>query len=415
MKDIRFHRSALVFLALVSLTPELIPCTIAVVSGKATPDGRPLVWKNRDSDVLQSKLVYVASVRYPFLGLVNARDSQAENVWAGVNAAGFVIMNSASTDLGVTAESGEENGRFMARALGECGLVGDFERLLQWTNGRRDTAANFGVMDAEGRACLFETGRDGFVRFDAADPRVAPLGYVVRTNFALTAAKPGGGGGYGRFDRVARLFQAARTENRLSHRFLLLEAARDLANEKIGSYPLQGPVKGTLADPVYIHTNDTLNRYITGFAAVFHGVTRKDKAYLTSMWVMLGQPVASLALPVWPVAPAVPLALTGEGTAPLDDVAQDIRSFLYPDQRPNMHQYLNVSRLRLYRDAGVPALRAGIEEEVLKRTAKVEAEWDKKKPSLKEIMEFEGGLAAWAYDRFRSAFSELARPAAQRE
>ena len=33
-------------------------CTTAVVSGKATADGRPLLWKNRDADDLHNQAVY---------------------------------------------------------------------------------------------------------------------------------------------------------------------------------------------------------------------------------------------------------------------------------------------------------------------------------------------------------------------
>ncbi len=401
-------RRCLLFVVLSLIWPlaGAFPCTIAVVSGKATTDGRPLVWKNRDTDVLNNKVVFLATGRIPFLALVNADDNRAESAWAGVNAAGFVIMNSLSADLGETSASGDANGSFMARALAECATVREFERLLDRTNGRRDTAANFGVMDAAGTACLFETGRSGYVRFDAADPRVAPQGYILRTNFALTAAKRTGGG-YNRFDRVTRLFQAARAENRLGLPFILQEAARDLVNEKIASDPLQGPVEGTPADPRYVHTNDTINRYMTSFAAVFHGVTARDKAYMTSMWVMLGPPIASVAVPVWAAAPAVPLVLTGEATAPLDDVAQDIRRYLYPDQRPNMNQYLNVTRLRTYRTTGVLARTLEIENQVLDRAARAEAEWLRKKPSLLQMMSFEGGLAAWAYEGFSSAFAGL--------
>ncbi len=389
------------------------PCTIAVVSGKATPDGRPIIWKNRDSDTQNNKVLCFTGGRYPFLGLVNTNNTQ-EGVTAGVNAAGFVIMNSAAPDLFETPTSGEENTLFMSRALAECATVLDFERLLERTNDRRDTAANFGVMDADGNACLFETGSSAFVKFDAADPRVAPQGYILRTNFTLTATNRTGGG-YNRFDRVAHLFQAARAENRLTCRFILQEAARDLVNDKISSYPLDGPIRGTRTDPLYVHTNDTLNRYITSFAAVFHGVGKRDKVYLTMMWVILGQPVTSLAVPVWPAAPAVPLALTGEATAPLDDIAQAIRRYLYPDQRPNMNQYLNVTRLRTYHGDGVLAQTAKIENELLGRVAKEDAKWDRQKPSLREMMKFEGELASWAYESFRSAFAGLTVAGSPRE
>ncbi|OGD24779.1 MAG: hypothetical protein A2Y56_02505 [Candidatus Aminicenantes bacterium RBG_13_63_10] len=402
-------------LALVCSLVPLTPCTIAVVSGKATPDGRPILWKNRDSDVLTNKVVYITRGRYPFLALVNADDSQGQRIWAGANRAGFAIMNSLSEDLDNVSGGGRENGLFMRYALTECATVRDFERLLQKTDGRRLTAANFGVMDAEGNACLFETGRKSFVKFDAADPRLAPQGYILRTNFAFTASSKIPGGGYNRFERVARLFQTARNENRLTCPFILQEAARDLVNEKISSYPLDGPVRGTDSNPLYAHTNDTLNRYTTGFAAVFHGVARKDQAYLTTLWVMLGQPVTSLAVPLWVVAPAVPLALTGDKTAPWDDTAQEVRRFLYPDQRRNMNQYLNVTRLRTFGRAGVLRRTLDIENEVWAQAAKKQAEWARTKPTLRVMIEFEGKLASWAFDRYRSAFAGLKSAAASSE
>lgn len=410
MLDIRFRRLRgllAVLPAAFCLAAPLRPCTIAVVSGKATPDGRPLIWKNRDAAVRNNKLVYLNRSPHPFLALVNANDKTGEDVWAGVNREGFVIMNSQSSDLGDGRTAGGDNGAFMSYALAECATVRDFERLLQRTNGRRDTAANFGVMDAAGNACLFETGPRSFVKFDAADPRVAPQGYVLRTNFALTASDKDAGGGYNRFDRVSRLFRAARDENRLTCKFILQEAARDLVNEKIDSDPLSGPVRGSAVDPLYVHTNDTINRYVTSFAAVFQGVTRPDQAYLTTLWALLGQPVTSVAVPVWAGAPAVPLALTGEGTAPLDDLAQEIRRYLYPDQRPNMNQYLNVTRLRTYGRTGVLAKTMEIEDSLLSRAAKQAAEWSRRKPSTREIMEFEGNLASWALDSYKAAFAGI--------
>ena len=31
-------------------------CTVAVLSGKSTPDGRPMIWKNRDSGFTNNAL-----------------------------------------------------------------------------------------------------------------------------------------------------------------------------------------------------------------------------------------------------------------------------------------------------------------------------------------------------------------------
>jgi hypothetical protein len=57
------------------------PCTTAVVSGKATNDGRPLLLKNRDADALQNKLVYFSDGKYRFIGLVNSEDKENKEVW----------------------------------------------------------------------------------------------------------------------------------------------------------------------------------------------------------------------------------------------------------------------------------------------------------------------------------------------
>ena len=72
-------------------------CTVAVVSGKATIDGRPLLWKNRDTSNLDNEVAYFDDGKYPYIGVINAGDRT--QVWMGVNSAGFCIMNSESQDL----------------------------------------------------------------------------------------------------------------------------------------------------------------------------------------------------------------------------------------------------------------------------------------------------------------------------
>ena len=54
--------------AIVSLgsAGPLSACTSAVISGKVTPDGRPLLWKNRDTDFPQNSVRYFSGGRYPF-------------------------------------------------------------------------------------------------------------------------------------------------------------------------------------------------------------------------------------------------------------------------------------------------------------------------------------------------------------
>ncbi len=382
-------------------------CTVAVISGKATFDGRPLLWKNRDASAVDNKIVYLKGPKYEFIGLINATDKEASSVWAGINSEGFAIINAASSDLADDEKGGAENGRFMRRALGECASVADFEKLLQETKGQRSVAANFGIIDAFGQASFFETSKDSFVKFDANDVRVAPFGYIVRTNYAFTASEKFKGGGYIRFERISHLFEKALGEGRLSLDFILQEASRDLVNEKLHSYPLTQPLPDDPAKPLYINTNDTINRNSTVAVTLFHGASSPEKTYLATMWVILGQPIASVAVPVWPAAKEIPSPLTGPSTSALNDWAKKIVNYLYPDKRGHMPQYLNVTRLRTYGGEGVLTKIFKIENEVLQNVQARMIAWEKAKPNPKEMAEFAEKIAHRVMESLRAAFPDL--------
>ncbi|MCK4701044.1 MAG: hypothetical protein KAT38_11940, partial [Bacteroidales bacterium] len=70
-------------------------CTTAVISGKYTPDGRPLLWKHRDTGFLNNKIVHFNDGKYSYTGLVNSGDHENKSIWIGFNSEGFAIMNSA--------------------------------------------------------------------------------------------------------------------------------------------------------------------------------------------------------------------------------------------------------------------------------------------------------------------------------
>lgn len=400
-------KAILISILLVLIPSLLEPCTVAVVSGRATPDGRALLWKNRDTGNPNNKLVYVKGKKYAFLGVVNASDNEAQMVWQGINSNGFAIMNSLSRDLTDDPKGFSENGIFMRRALGECADVEEFEALLVQTNTRRKVAANYGVIDAKGNACLYETGADSFTKFDANDPRISPQGYILRTNYAFTSPKKMSGGGYIRFERVSHLFQRAAAEGRLDYRFILQVAARDLVNEKLHSYPFSQPSAHDPAEPLYIRTNDTLNRISTVSVSIFHGAPSPDKAYLATMWTMLGQPISTVAVPFWVSAGAVPDAFGGEKTAPVNDLAKTIVAYLYPDQRANMKQYMNITRLLTYGGNGVLGRLFAIENEVIEATEDKVEEWLAVEPDSRTVAAYMFKTAEWVYQHLQESFAEI--------
>jgi len=90
-------------------------CTAAVITGKATKDGRPMIWKVRDTDALQNCMRFFKGQKYDFIGVVDCQPRSKEEVWLGTNTAGFSIINTQSFNLEKTVdgiEPGGKNGEF---------------------------------------------------------------------------------------------------------------------------------------------------------------------------------------------------------------------------------------------------------------------------------------------------------------
>lgn len=73
-------------------------CTSAIISGKVTPDGRPIMWKNRDTGNLENCVRYMKGEKYGFIA-ITSYDDNPKSVWMGTNDTGFAIMNTLSYNL----------------------------------------------------------------------------------------------------------------------------------------------------------------------------------------------------------------------------------------------------------------------------------------------------------------------------
>jgi len=213
-------------------------CTIGVASGKATADGRPLMWKNADGPGRSDReVVYFKDGRFKYLALVPAA-GDSRWVTAGVNEFGFCIINAMAFNLLGESKTGIDGNALMKRALQQCVTAGDFESLLKQTNvSGRNIQEHLGVIDAFGGAAIFETGNFSYTRFDATDPKVAPQGYIVRANFAFTGS---GGGDFGRakYDRANQLWQQAVEKGQLDYRYVLRKVCRDFSGaEEVSLVP----------------------------------------------------------------------------------------------------------------------------------------------------------------------------------
>jgi hypothetical protein len=329
-------------------SPDAEECTIAVMSGRATPDGRPVLWKNRDAAYLNNEVSYFTDGAYRYVALINAGDPG--NAWIGVNERGFAILNALSYNLPDNFQGGITNGMLMKRALQTCASVGDFKKLMIQTNTTgRENPANLAVIDAVGGAEIYEAGNLSFTRFDVTNPQVAPMGFLVRTNFSLSVDTTTSD--TWRYNRCRRLIKDAVADSNAGVAFLLQKVARDLRAVDLDPYPLpfEGAPPGWPSAFGYVNTSNTINRRTTVAGGAIHGVAPGEDPLLSTFWAVLGQPVFSIPVPVWVAAGTTPAELDGPYTAPFCDASieryQAAYDYMYSSSLLNTRDVVNETRL----------------------------------------------------------------------
>ena len=385
----RISRTVLVLIVISSFifqTQMGLCCTVAVISGKATPDGRPLLWKNRDAMPYEQRVVHFKGEKYNYIGIVDDTDKEYVNVFAGMNSAGFCIMNSASFNLneefkqdpeGASKRKWDEECIFLKRALEICATVDDFEQLLNDTAGDRGTDANYGVIDAAGGAAMFEVEVNRHHKFDANDQHVAPEGYIIRSNYSFCGTS-NAGSGYGRFDRTHKLFHQV-AGGGIDRDWLLMTCSRDMVNDTTGIDPLAGPLPAHSRDRRMFFMNDSLARFPAISTAVFQGVRPGEDPAATIMWTRLGHPLCSVSLPLWVNAGEnINLCGSNDDAAPMIRFSLALYDKIYPFKARERLMYMDLAPLANQSGDGFLPRLNRVDEEIFKATdAKLkEAELD---------------------------------------
>jgi tetratricopeptide (TPR) repeat protein len=341
-------------------------CTTLVAAGPATSRGGPLFWKNRDTNTLSNKVVLVTEQPYSFLALVDADDSAGRAAWAGVNTAGFAIANTASYNLPQPANEGrEQEGVVMAEALRTCRTVDDLERLLERRKGKRlGVRTNFFAIDASGGAVIIETHNHGHTRYDASS---FPGNRIANTNFSRSGGVDEGSG-YMRFDRASELLETV-APDRLNAATILDVLSRDLGHPLL-QHPPRAAWKTLPADrPYWVHSNYTIDRPSTASAVIVDGVRPGQDPRLTTMWVALGEPVTTIAVPLWIAAGTPPEELWQGKDAPISAEAARLKAALRPLKSRERNEYADITRLDNAAGTGwLPGLMA-VERQIMDETA----------------------------------------------
>lgn len=351
--------------SLVSAQSVREQCTSAVILPDASATGGAVVWKNRDTGFLSNKIVFVDEQPHAYLCLANAEASSGRSCWAGLNSEGFGIINTVAYNLPeASGEMKDLEGIIMADALRTCRSVDDFETYIQANLGRElGSLANFAVLDSDGRAVLFEVHNHGYEKIDPAEAHGSCL---VNTNFARTGAE-GEGSGYLRFERASELMEAL-PDAPVDFATILTRFTRDTGHVLV-EQPTPFEISGIPGDrPLWISTRDTINKAYTSAAVILVGRTPEEPNSVATMWVIPGEPVTAVAVPLWVEAGASPEVLWQGDQAPMWAESARLKAMIRPFDEGNKQNYLNLAVLDNRDGTGyLPGL-LGVEEEIIKAT-----------------------------------------------
>lgn len=343
-----------VYLILLCLTSqfavEVNGCTSAIVSGSVTADGRPLLWKNRDTSATDNKveLMRFTDGSLSYVALFNASDRDCKEAWIGMNMEGFAIMNTASYNLKndkVPARDMDKEGEIMSLALKTCVTVDDFDALLGNLPRPMGVEANFGVIDALGNGAYFETDNYNFKRYDLAD---APDGYMVRTNYSHSG-RPGEGYGFTRESNAVQLFDSAAKAHAVTPELLTEELSRSFYNATLKRD--FSDEKGLVVDEGFIP------RYKSTATVVVEGCRPLDNVDEISpglisreyiMWTALGYPPCAEIVPVWCAPGGVDDGLRGlqqNGTSEYGNKAKALRDKVFHRKGGEKSVYIDMPKL----------------------------------------------------------------------
>lgn len=387
-------------------------CTSIIVSGKVTPDGRPYIFKNRDTHDLDNLAIQIQGPRYRFIGIVATKDTLYKSVWSGHNEVGFAIANTAAYNLNGKPEPGkprpqgdDNDGTLMRKALGTCRTLGDFEHLLDSikAQGPIPSNSNFAVLDAEGGVAYYETGNKGYVKYDANDPLVAPYGFIVRTNHGMSGERSLDQG-VERYLAISDYATRAAFVNDLGFENIIRKVTRNLKHglTQIDLHDFQPQDD---SQPVYFPFRDFIPRYLTASAQLIQGVKENESPLLTTAWTIVGSPLTTVAIPLWITTDGkLPNVVTHQKPgqqAPLVTASFELKRQLFPIERGNGQDYINLARLINRSGTGIIQQIEPIETEIFYRSGAIR----QSNTPNKDISEFYRWVEQYVREQYSQRFS----------
>jgi len=397
------HQHVKVGILLLSLITSGFSCTSAVVSGKATDDGRPLLWKHRDTGDVENKLVYIDGIKYDFVGVANTIDTLSQQIWMGSNEVGFAIMNTASYNLNegqVCDAPDDQEGLFMRAVLEVCTDLSDFEAFMDSSVGRWGLAANFGVIDAKGGAAYYEKGYYDYTKYDVSDPEIAPAGYLIRTNFSISGTEEKGYG-FIRHGVTTELFSKQKA---ISVDFILGEATRNFKHGLLDKDLRNGPLPKDRDDKQFVHFQDYVVRHASASTLLVQGALPSEDPQLTTLWTVLGWQPVTLVTPVWVKSAALlpDLVISHNGApTPINAAAMELKQSCFPVKGGNGQDYLLHSQLTNQEGTGLLDVILPAERKIIEKTKEMQAKWRKNGMRDRDLKKYNKWLESYIHETYK--------------
>ncbi|MDR3218166.1 MAG: hypothetical protein LBU22_04170 [Dysgonamonadaceae bacterium] len=366
---------------------DLSACTSAIITGKITADGRPLLWKHRDTDDENNRMAFFKGTKYDFLALVNSSDEDGI-AWTGSNSAGFSIMNTASYNLKEDdIEEMDMEGVLMYKALSECRNLADFEAFLDNYPRPMRVEANFGVIDAEGGAAYYEVNNTRWVKVDANDPKIAPGGYLIYTNFSYTG-RPNEGMGYIRYQTATEIISRQAAHGNINPHWIFNHLSRSYYHSLMGIDLLDDTFSPEKASG-WVYDQDFIPRKSTAASIVVQGVKPGEDPGMTIVWTILGYPPVGIAVPLWAKAgaaqPDIMLKTAKSNHSKMCDLALERKQAVFSLKRGNGYKYMNFNLIYNRFGSGYMQRLAPVEQEIFRCYQEPIERWRKSGIDLQEL------------------------------
>ena len=304
-------------------------CTTAIVGSKASKSGKPMIWKQRDTDNPSNVLVFIPETdsTLAYTAIFNADDVERNAVYGGQNTSGFAILNNMSYNL-ASSKYDVRNGMVMRLALETCRTVNDFEAMLANMSPRL-CSSNFAVLDSTGACAYIEAADSSLTRFDA------PMdGWLVRSNFSLSGSKDGPAG-YARYESAYKLM--SRHRGKFDPKFLIDGLGRSFYNDVLG-YDASSWTRSR-----YAYDEDFIARPSTSASICIDGNT---------IWAVIGYTPGAIMIPV-KVGPRIPSCIMPsdalDGRCRSNDLASELKLLMHPLPRDARRKYIDFKELRRIR------------------------------------------------------------------